>query len=173
MTKILIVTVALPYSDFTNAQVTLVMERLWLSFLCSTLNYSLFAVLRCSLRIRDSGNVVTFIAIVYVLSLICFFIYMVDQFPCYVIFSIGTGSRGDVFVVRTSKPVENLWKNGLFWSRYSFVTHSIDRKPRDWGLARSAYSIKYGKGRNKFGADFESLTLKWNWMKSPDFTNLV
>ena len=31
-------------------------------------------------------------------------------------------------------------KNGLFWSRYSFVTHSMDRKPRDWGLARSAYS---------------------------------
>ena len=54
----------------------------------------------------------------------------------------GTRSRGDMFVVRTSKPVENLWKNGLFWSRYSFVTHSIDRKPRDWGLARSAYSIK-------------------------------
>ena len=52
-------------------------------------------------------------------------------------------SRGDVFVVRTSKPVESLWKNGLFWSRYSFVTHSIDRKPRDWGLGRSAYSIKY------------------------------
>ena len=25
-----------------------------------------------------------------------------------------TGSRGDVFVVRTSKPVENFWKNGLF-----------------------------------------------------------
>ena len=50
------------------------------------------------------------------------------------------GSRGDVFVVRTSKPVENLWKNGLFWSRYGFVTHSIDRKPRDWGLVRSAYS---------------------------------
>ena len=66
----------------------------------------------------------------------------------------STGSRGDVFVVRTTKPVENLWKNGLFWSRYSFVTHSIDRKPRDWGLARSAYSIKYGKGGNKFGADF-------------------
>ena len=42
-----------------------------------------------------------------------------------------TGSRGDVFVVRTSKPVENLRKNGLFCSRYSFVTHSIDRKPRD------------------------------------------
>ena len=41
----------------------------------------------------------------------------------------GTGSRGDVFVVRSSKPVENLWKNGLFWSRYSFVTHSIDCKP--------------------------------------------
>ena len=50
-----------------------------------------------------------------------------------------TGSRGDVFVVRTSKPVENLWKNGLFWSRYSFVTHSIYRKPRDWGLASVVY----------------------------------
>ena len=58
-------------------------------------------------------------------------------------FGLYTGSRGDMFVVRTSKPVENLWKSGLFWSRYSFVTHSIDRKPRDWGLARSAYSIKY------------------------------
>ena len=46
-----------------------------------------------------------------------------------------TGSKGDVFVFRTSKPVENLWKNGLFWSRYSFVTHCIDRKTRDWGLA--------------------------------------
>ena len=55
--------------------------------------------------------------------------------------STDTGFRGDVFVVRTSKPVENLWKNGLFWSRYSFVTHYIYRKPRDWGLARSAYSI--------------------------------
>ena len=42
------------------------------------------------------------------------------------------GSRGDVLVVTTSKPVENHWKNGLFWSRYSFVvTHSIYRKPRD------------------------------------------
>ena len=35
--------------------------------------------------------------------------------------------------------------------RYAF---RIDHKPRDWGLARSAYSIKYGKGGNKFGADF-------------------
>ena len=26
----------------------------------------------------------------------------------------ATGSRGDVFVVRTSKPIENLRKNGLF-----------------------------------------------------------
>ena len=48
-----------------------------------------------------------------------------------------TGSRGDVFVVRTAKPVENLWKDGLFWSRYSFVTHSIDRKPRDWEFGTS------------------------------------
>ena len=50
----------------------------------------------------------------------------------------GTWSRGDVFVVRTSKAVENLWKNGLFCSLHSFVTHSIDRKPRDWGFAVSA-----------------------------------
>ena len=66
-----------------------------------------------------------------------------------------TGSRGDVFVVTTSKPVENIWNNGLFWShwrsRYSFVTHSVYRKPRDWGLARSAYSIKYFVPRSPFG----------------------
>ena len=42
-----------------------------------------------------------------------------------------------------------------FWSRYSFVTKSVYRKPRDWGLARSAYSIKYGKGGNKFGNNFQ------------------
>ena len=84
-----------------------------------------------------------------------------DQWPVWMtltchqqLVNITTGSRRDVFVVRTSKPVENLWKNGLFWSRYSFVTDSIDRKPRDWGLARLAHSIKYGKGGNKFGADF-------------------
>ena len=48
----------------------------------------------------------------------------------------STGSRGDVFVVKTRrKPL----KNGLLWSRYSFVTHCIGRKPRDWGLARSAF----------------------------------
>ena len=63
-----------------------------------------------------------------------------------------TGSRGDVSVVRTSKPVENLWKNGLFWSRYSFVTHSIDRKPRDWGLARSAFFLtRHFVPRSPFG----------------------
>ena len=58
---------------------------------------------------------------------------------------LRTGSRGDVFVVRTSKSVENIWKNGLFWSRWrsrnSFVTDSLYPKPRDWRLARSAYSI--------------------------------
>ena len=74
--------------------------------------------------------------------------------------NITTGSRGDVFVVRTSKPVENLW------SRYSFVTHYIYRKPRDWGLARSAYNIKYGKGGNKFGTDFRipetQMEIEWN-----------
>ena len=73
---------------------TLVIERHWLSFLCSTLNYSLFAVLHCWLRIRDSGNVVTFIAIVYVFSLICFFIHMVDQFPCYVSAFLSLPFRG-------------------------------------------------------------------------------
>ena len=36
----------------------------------------------------------------------------------------STGSRG----VRASKPVKNLWKNGSFWLRYSFVTHSIYHK---------------------------------------------
>ena len=60
---------------------------------------------------------------------------------------ITSGSRGDVFVVRTSKPVENLWKNGLFWSRYSFVTHAIDCKPRDWGIARSADGLRSPFGR--------------------------
>ena len=53
----------------------------------------------------------------------------------------GTGSRGNVFVENPSKTSE---KNGLFWSRCGFVTHSIYRKQRDWGLARPAYSIKYG-----------------------------
>ena len=63
-----------------------------------------------------------------------------------------TGSRGDVFVVRISKPVENLWKNRLFWSRYGFVTHSIDRKPRDWGLARSAlFFTRHFVPRSPFG----------------------
>ena len=51
--------------------------------------------------------------------------------------------------------LSNTWKNGLFWSRYSFVAHSIDRKPWDWGLVRLAYSIKYRKGGNKFGAYFQ------------------
>ena len=44
------------------------------------------------------------------------------------------------------KAVENIWNNGLFWSRwrsrYSFVTHSVYRKPRDWGLARSEYWLQ-------------------------------
>ena len=78
-----------------------------------------------------------------------------------------------MFVVRTSKPVENLWKNGLLWLHYSFVAHSIDRKPWDWGLARSAYSIKYGKGGNKFGAYFRipETQMEFNeiaWFYKPD-----
>ena len=38
----------------------------------------------------------------------------------------ATGSRGDVFVVRTSKLVENPWKNGLFRSRYR-VRYTFNR----------------------------------------------
>ena len=53
-----------------------------------------------------------------------------------------TGSRGAVFVVRTSKPVENLWRNGLFSSRYSFVTHSIDRKPRDFKARKISVALR-------------------------------
>ena len=44
---------------------------------------------------------------------------------------LDTGSRGDVFV-RKSKPVENLLKKWVIWS------HCVDRKPKDWGLRRSA-----------------------------------
>ena len=76
-----------------------------------------------------------------------------------------TGSRGDVFVVRTSKPVENLWKHGWFWSRYSFVTHALYRKPRDWGLERSAEkatSSEY-KALSKFIGEMNFLQL----IKSP------
>ena len=39
--------------------------------------------------------------------------------------SVDTGSRGDVFVVRTSKPVENLWKNGLFLLAFNTVSLHI------------------------------------------------
>ena len=74
----------------------------------------------------------------------------------------NTGSRGDVFVVRTSKSVKNLWKNGLFWSRYSFVTHSIDRKPRDWGLARSAFDVSCASEDMACGYWFS----KWRTTKS-------
>ena len=53
---------------------------------------------------------------------------------------ITSGSRGDVFVVRTSKPVENLWKNGLFLIalqfRYTFYRLQAkrlrDRKIGRW-----------------------------------------
>ena len=80
-----------------------------------------------------------------------------------VISGFVTGSRGDVFVVRTSKPVENLWKNGLVWSRYSFVvTHSIYRKPRDWGLARLALgaSVALRRARRQRGYGLRLLIFK-------------
>ena len=67
--------------------------------------------------------------------------------------AIFTGSRGDVFV-RKSKPVENLWKNGLFWSRYTLVTHSIDRKRasvvlrRGYGLRLLIFKMANNQGRS-------------------------
>ena len=78
------------------------------------------------------------------------FVSTCDVFNCLFLLDVQTQGPEEICL----KTVENLWKNGFFWSRYSFVTHSIDRKTRDWGLPRSAYSIKYGKGGNKFGADF-------------------
>ena len=80
-----------------------------------------------------------------------------------VISGFVTGSKGDVFVVRTSKPVENLWKNGLVWSRYSFVvTHSIYRKPRDWELARLALgaSVALRRARRQRGYGLRLLIFK-------------
>ena len=70
----------------------------------------------------------------------------------------STGSRGDVFVVRKSKPVENLWKNGLFWTRYSFVTHSIDRQV---GLQ---YKIRKGRKKiwGRFSNPWNSNGIEWN-----------
>ena len=61
------------------------------------------------------------------------FLYIKKQhsiFLCVIVFwwlssRLATGSGGDVLVVRTSKPVENLWKNGLFWSRYNFVRLAV------------------------------------------------
>ena len=85
----------------------------------------------------------------------------------------GPGEMCLSLQVWTSKPVENLWKNGLFWSRYGFVTHSKDRKPRYWGLARSAYSIKYGKRGNKFGADFRIPETQMELNEIAWFTNLI
>ena len=50
---------------------------------------------------------------------------------------VYTGSSGDVFVVRTSKPVENLWKNGLFWSRHFRKLLEVARfSPRDVTMAK-------------------------------------
>ena len=44
--------------------------------------------------------------------------------------ALNTGSRGDVFVVRTSKPVENLWKNHYLIAlqfRYTFYRPQTKR----------------------------------------------
>ena len=54
-------------------------------------------------------------------------------------YSHNTGSRGDVFVVRTSKPVENLWKNGVILIalhfRYTFYILQTKRlRARKIGL---------------------------------------
>ena len=71
---------------------------------------------------------------------------------------MGTArSRGDVFVERTLKPVENLWKNGLFWSRYSFVTHTKRLRARKIGLRKRRKQI-WGR----FSNPWNSNGIEWN-----------
>ena len=79
------------------------------------------------------------------------------------------------------------WKMGYFdrvrsryspfpWVRYSLVTRSIDRKPRDWGLARSAFT-RHFVPRSPFGRR-SSVTLRATycapariWLAVIDFQN--
>ena len=76
----------------------------------------------------------------------------------------STGSRGDVFVVRTSKPVENLWKNGLFMIalqfRYTFYRpqtkrrHFVPRSPfgRD-AVRQRGYGLRLLIFKSRSGSD--------------------
>ena len=76
----------------------------------------------------------------------------------------STGSRGDVFVVRTSKPVENLWKNGLFMIplqfRYTFYRpqtkrrHFVPRSPfgRD-AVCERGYGLRLLIFKSRSGSD--------------------
>ena len=88
-------------------------------------------------------------------------------------FGLYTGSRGDMFVVRTSKPVENLWKNRLFWSRrsrYSFVTHSI------WPQTKRPRACKIGLQNSCLGRPLVTLRATCRapariWLAVIDFQN--
>ena len=57
--------------------------------------------------------------------------------------AIAQGPEEMCLSLEQQNPSKTSEKNGLFWSRYSFVTHPIYRKPRDWGLARSASSKSF------------------------------
>ena len=79
----------------------------------------------------------------------------------------STGSRGDVFVVRKSKPVENLWKKWVILNALQF-RYTFYRPP-----SRSAYSIKYGERGKKFGADFRIPETQMQLNEIAWFTNLI
>ena len=76
---------------------------------------------------------------------------------------VYTGSSGDVFVVRTSKPVENLWKNGLFWSRHFRKLLEVARfSLRDVTMAKIIRT-------NKLRSSPPPLVDSWSWQS---FVNL-
>ena len=74
-----------------------------------------------------------------------------------------------MFVVRTSKLVENLRKKkGLFWSRYSFVTFyrapSKRLRARKIGLQYWQYKIRKGRKQiwGRFSNPWNSNGIEWN-----------
>ena len=77
----------------------------------------------------------------------------------------NTGSRGDVFVVRTSKPVENIWKNGFLIAsqfRYTFCIPQTKRlRARKIGLQ---YKIRKGRKQiwEQFSNPWNSNGIEWN-----------
>ena len=84
--------------------------------------------------------------------------------PCWA--GSGTGSRGDVFVVRTSKPVENLWKKWVIFIalrfRYTFYRPQTKRlRARKIGLQ---YKIRKGRKQiwARFSNPWNSNGIEWN-----------